>query len=134
MKKFLKRALLPLMLAAAVIMPSSALADPNDYVKCTVTGNSGWVQCTNWVFGGTLPPDVNMRGTHSWSNFRFFVYLYDANLNYLGTAGPWTRQGTNYGGDWHPQSHGFPTAEEVIYEVQNLSANTDTMWAINPFA
>lgn len=83
-KKFLKRALLPLALAASVFAPATALATANGFeITTPVAGYHTWVM-TQWYVGNPNPVNGqtanrwlqgNVRGTHSTSNYHWHIDL-----------------------------------------------------------
>jgi hypothetical protein len=132
MKKFLKRAFLPLAAAAALLVPAgmaTATVNGATDLNCAspAAANEALHYCGAWLETGDQNPQgeignwlfVNLRGTHSYSFYTFSLYYYTESGTFLGSKHIDTaRTGTAYGANMS-----VPAAADLIYLYANNFAN-----------
>lgn len=108
-------------LAFGGVLGGSAIAAPGDWNTCnsSIPADPSWHACVthSGVFGGA---HVNVRGTHSWSNFHWYASFYRDDGVFLGNWGPFgpvTYNGGNY--DSRYEGIAPATTAQIVYVVHN---------------
>lgn len=135
MKKFLKRALLPLALLGIVaggVAGSASASGELGLCYNPNTGNTIYPHSTTGVYCyansfvpyQVIPNAITIRGTHSYTNVLFAVIWLDGNGNVIGTSQIHQATGTSWGPGFNP----YPGAVYLEYVVSNYAASNDSYY------